>query len=325
MNTLEDDIRAVLHSQADAMQVPEPRLARSLTLIRLTPQQHPRRRWMLAAAAVLLVVVAAVVFVQRGSHKPAVVTTTTPPTTPPDTTTPDVASTTIANGWLAFAEEESGLGDVDIYLVREGSPARRIAGSDVDATDQVCPAFSPDGTRLAYGQADVTDDGGVQNAGLVIADLTADGVVSATTTIALDADQRATADGMFRPPCPIWSADGRRLAFGAGTYQPHIHRASVDEVWVADTETDDIRQLPGLSMVTDFEWAADGTQLYIADGGAINVYSVATDETPSSPTAAGARATSPCHPTVRASPFKASAPMRHRSSCDARKPRPTSG
>ena len=325
MNTLEDDIRAVLHSQADAMQVPEPRLARSLTLIRLTPQQHPRRRWMLAAAAVLLVVVAAVVFVQRGSHKPAVVTTTTPPTTPPDTTTPDVASTTIANGWLAFAEEESGLGDVDIYLVREGSPARRIAGSDVDATDQVCPAFSPDGTRLAYGQADVTDDGGVQNAGLVIADLTADGFVSATTTIALDADQRATADGMFRPSCPIWSADGRRLASGAGTYQPHIHRASVDEVWVADTETDDIRQLPGLSTVTDFEWAADGTQLYIADGGAINVYSVATDETRELADSSWGAGYSPCHPTVRASPFKASAPMRHRSSCDARKPRPTSG
>ena len=55
-----------------------------------------------------------------------------------------------------------------------------------------------------------------QDAGLVIADLTADGVVSATTTIALDADQLATADGMYRPPCAIWSADGRWLAFGAG-------------------------------------------------------------------------------------------------------------
>jgi hypothetical protein len=52
----------------------------------------------------------------------------------------------------------------------------------------------------------------------------------------------------------------------------------VDEVWIADTETDDIRQLPELSTVTDFEWAIDATQLYIADDGAIKVYSVATNE-----------------------------------------------
>jgi Tol biopolymer transport system component len=276
VNTLEDDIRAVLQSQADAMQVPEPHLGRSLTLTLVTPRPRPRIRWILAAAAVLVLVVAAVVFVQRDSHKPAVVTTTTPP---PDTTTAEAVPLTTANGWLAFAEGDEA-DDVDIYLVREGTPARRIAGSDVDVADQVCPAFSPDGTRLAYGQAEVTADGGFGDAGLVVAELTADGDVSATTTIALDdAVQLATSDGMYRPPCPIWSADGRWLAFGAGAYERHVQPAFVEGVWIADTQTDDIRQVPELSAVTDIEWAPDATELYIASDGAIKVYSVASDAT----------------------------------------------
>ena len=52
----------------------------------------------------------------------------------------------------------------------------------------------------------------------------------------------------------------------------------VDEVWVLDTETDDIRRLSGLT-VTDIEWAPDSTELYIASDGRIEVYSIATDQT----------------------------------------------
>ena len=226
---------------------------------------------LLAAAAVL--VVAAVVLVRRDIHKPAVVTTTTPP----DTTIAEVAATTIANGWVAFAagvDAERRSADADIYLVREGSPAHRIAGSDSDAIDQVCPTFSPDSTRLAYGEATGTDDGGpttagYQDAGLVIADLTADGVVSATTTIALD--------DMDRPPCAIWSADGRWMAFGAGTFNRSVHPSVASEIWVVDTETDDIRRLPGISGVTDIEWAPEAAELYIANQRRISIYSVETD------------------------------------------------
>ena len=45
-----------------------------------------------------------------------------------------------------------------------------------------------------------------------------------------------------------------------------------------DTETNDIRRLSGLT-VTDIDWAPDSTELFIANDGRIEVYSVATNDT----------------------------------------------
>ena len=112
------------------------------------------------------------------------------------------------------------------------------------------------------------EDMGYQDAALVIADLTAAGEVTTTATIAVD--------DITLPPCPIWSADGRWVAFGAGARNPAADPAYVTEVWVVDIETSDIRQLSGLN-VSDIEWAPDATDLYIASGGIV-VYSVATDQ-----------------------------------------------
>jgi len=60
------------------------------------------------------------------------------------------------NGWVAFARAriEPRGGERDIYLVREGEAARRVIGADADGLDQICPAFSPDGARLAHGEAE---------------------------------------------------------------------------------------------------------------------------------------------------------------------------
>jgi Tol biopolymer transport system component len=141
----------------------------------------------------------------------------------------------------------------------------------------MCPVFSPDGTRLAYGQSTGNQLSGFgdfvyPDGDLVIVDVSADGVASGTMTIALD--------GMDRPPCATWSADGRWLAFGAGTVnRTDAHPPSIEEIWMVDTETTDVRHLPGLSGVTDIEWAPDATELYIANDGRISMYSVAADQT----------------------------------------------
>lgn len=81
-------------------------------------------------------------------------------------------------------------------------------------------------------------------------DLTADGVPTATATIPLD--------GTSLLPCPIWSADGRWVAFGAGRHHRAADPQFVDEVWVIDTATDDI-QLTGLA-ASDLGWATDATE-----------------------------------------------------------------
>src|SRR5262245_16971946 len=53
-----------------------------------------------------------------------------------------------SNGWVAF-------GNGEIHLVKEGEQPRQLIGSPEDIYVDECPAFSPDGTRLAYTEFDL--------------------------------------------------------------------------------------------------------------------------------------------------------------------------
>ena len=189
--------------------------------------------------------------------------------TPAPVTTPDprpTATQTSGEGWIAYS---SGFEEGDIYFVSAGSAPHRVLGSDSDDLDQVCPALSPDGYRLASGQAHGSNQSGWQDPALVITDLDPAGAATGTTAIPLR--------DFGPPPCPVWSPDGRWVAFG-GAMQSGQFWPVAGEVTLVDTATGDIRYLTDLD-ATDIEWAPDGARLYIADEGGMLLYSTADDET----------------------------------------------
>lgn len=210
-----------------------------------------------AAAVAILALVAGAVALLRIEGEEAVPITTYPVPAP--------------NGWVALTERDRG-DDTDVYLVREGETPRRLAGSDTDTSAQVCPAFSPDGGRLVFGQVTGSASSGYEDdAELVIIEVGADGSTSGTTAIPVE--------DLSAPPCPLWSPDGRWLAFGAGSEQGvdrPLSDRSRSEVWLVDTVTEELRRLAG-ETVSDLEWLPGTDELAIADNG-IHVYSVTTGE-----------------------------------------------
>jgi len=170
-----------------------------------------------------------------------------------------------SNGWIAFARSGSGPRgpngwvERDIFLVRKGEAAHRIVGSDADSLDQICPAFSPDGSRLAHGEAEGTVDTGYRGAALVISDLDADGNASES--------RRIDVGGTFPPPCAVWSADGRRVAFSVPLTSPvnPDRTAAGSEVWIATVADGHVEVLSDL-LATDLEWSPQGSELAIASG-----------------------------------------------------------
>ncbi|GAA2972643.1 hypothetical protein JOD63_000137 [Microbacterium terrae] len=163
-------------------------------------------------------------------------------------------------GWIAFSGRP---GEGGVMLVRAGEDAHRVIG-DGDGVTRICPAFEPGGARLAFGAAAGT--GGVleDDTMLAIATVSPDGEASVTSTIPLPE--------FGAPPCPVWSPDGRWIAIGAQPGGPQ-RRGTMEQVWIVDTAGGETRLIPELA-VTDFEFAPDSTQLYLADETALLSYTI---------------------------------------------------
>ena len=222
-------------------------------------RRRRRRRVAMVAPAVAAVVatfalaVSGVVGVLRAPEPAA------PPSAPPG---PDV------NGWVALEDGR------DIYLVRPGEDARRLEVPGSGTSDEVCPAWSPDGTRLLFSRFAGPGEGTSADVELVIVPVGRDGAAGAPTVIGVDGFQFPESDPR---PCGIWAPDGRWVAF-AGT----------GAVGVVDTQTGTTRRLPDL-WPSDLAWRPGTDELAIAgdvgvDRGeptwstAITLYSVSTGE-----------------------------------------------
>ncbi len=168
-----------------------------------------------------------------------------------------------SNGWIAYGFAEEGpapdyvtLGDHDIWFVSQEGEPRRVIGSGTDGVDELCPAFSPDGRHLAYGRV-VAQDTGYRDATLVIAEVSDDGRVIDQFTIDVG-------DGL-PPPCPLWSPDGDRIAFGVpltSVINPE-RGAEGSQVWILTMADRGITVLPDL-LATDLEFSPDSSLLAVA-------------------------------------------------------------
>ena len=151
---------------------------------------------------------------QECARDPLCSATPIPAFTPmPDATPaayPPLPPNLASNGWVAYVMQPgiSGDGPADIYLVREGVTPRLIVGGDYEHGHNGCPTFSPDGSRLAYAEALKRDSNGMWSGlAVVVIQVDDDGT-------RVGPEIRIPVPGPSDLPCPKWSPDGERVAYG---------------------------------------------------------------------------------------------------------------
>lgn len=122
---------------------------------------------------------------------------------------PVVPLNVVSNGWIAYSTvphnpntEGAASWSSDIFLVHAGVEPRLIANDDAGATQNVCPVFSPDGAKLAFGV------NGAEGRAVIVLVLDGNGV--ATDTIRIDVP------GTGPAPCARWSSSGTRVGYYDG-------------------------------------------------------------------------------------------------------------
>jgi dipeptidyl aminopeptidase/acylaminoacyl peptidase len=164
------------------------------------------------------------------------------------------------NGWIAVSANPLGVGggeDGDIYRLEPGKAPVRIIGSDGDQVAQACPAFSPDGGRIAYAEARASDqpvttfrgNWPVQDRAIVIA-------AAERPDVPLVRAAASAEPGLML--CPTWSPDGRFVAILSST-----------ELSVIDAESGSLdgilRTAIPQSGVAALAWSRDGTRIAIGE------------------------------------------------------------
>ena len=187
--------------------------------------------------------------------------TATPTATPTGTPTPTPSTTPtpmpqgVTNGLIAFQSKRDG--NYEIYTMNpDGTNPRNLTNNPAN---DVTPAWSPDGTQLAF--ASDRDTGG-NNVDLYLMQVNPDGSPGTVTRLTTSTDG---ADSLY----PTWSPDGKRIAYMHGQIDIsslQTLKASTSQLYVADVTTNAITPLT-TDNTTKFvtpAWSPDGTQLAYA-------------------------------------------------------------
>ena len=246
------------------------------------PERRRGRHWVLAAAAAIARWSRSGCFAVNAGNCPDSVRTSKVPSTSP-TTTVDIPL-----GSIAFAAD-AGAGDaltdpvgssgvetdpqpMDIYVTREGEPTRRLTSS---SAHERCPAFSPDGQRLAY--LEVPASGGSLAPSIVVRRLNAARGWGVTEMrVLLPASEAYGVKLNIGVPAP-WSPDGSRLAYLAYPQSSPMPEDAAEELRVSTLDGEERVVNAGRPAYAEgpFAWSPDGDA--IAYAGADGVWRAPLD------------------------------------------------